>query len=460
MEFSTEFDINVTNFKKRLNFERSFDVNIKEYVINEKRIMVVFLGGLNASGSVIDVVSAMLHSKIEEVTIDSLMNVISNQQTTIETDANKFADMILSGVIGILVEDSDKGILLDMRSFPGRQPQEPDNEKVVRGSRDGFVENIALNVALVRRRIKTGLLINEIHQVGSESKTDVVISYMDGIADENIVKNIRDKIDTIKTKELTMCDKALDELLVKKPFNPYPLVRYTERPDVVATHLYQGQVAIFVDNSPSVILAPTTFFEHLQHVEEYRQTPVVGTFLRFVRVFGIMLSLFLIPAWMVLINKPEMVPDFLQFLLPDDIGGIPLLMQILMAEIGIEFLRLAAIHTPNAISSAMGVIAGLLVGEIAIKVGLFVPDVVLYVAVSQMGSYVTPSYELALANKISKLFFIVAAYFFGLYGLIFTVLLWLIYLCSLKSFGKHYFSPLFPLNIRRLIRCIIRFPKK
>lgn len=196
-----------------------------------------------------------------------------------------------------------------------------------------------------------------------------------------------------------MADKSLEEYMVKQGFNPFPMVRYTERPDTAATHLLEGHVILITDTSPSVIITPTTFFHHLQHAEEYRQSPAVGTFIRWVRLLGILASVFLLPLWLLFVLEPQLLPPALQFIGPNEQTNIPTVIQIFLADLGVEFLRMAAIHTPTALATAMGLIAAALIGQIAIDVGLFVPEVILYVAVAAIGTFATPSYELAMRIK-------------------------------------------------------------
>jgi len=376
------------------------------------------------------------------------------------TDVEKFIGSVVSGLLGIIIDDCSHGYIVDVRSYPTRAPQEPDTEKVVRGSRDGFTENIIINTALIRRRAKDHNLRNEMFSVGEKSKMDVCLCYVEGLTPPELVNDVRKRILDIKVDELSMSDKALEELIVKQRFNPYPLVRYSERPDTIAAHLYQGMIAIVVDTSPSVILGPITIFDHVHHVEEYRQTPLIGTYLRLIRYSGILMAMFLVPLWLLVVVQPDLLPESLSFIGPKEVGNIPIIAQILMAEFGIEFLRMASIHTQTPLSTAMGIIAGVLVGQIAIDVGLFTPEVVLYVAVSAIGNYLTPSYELSLANKFSKIIFIICTFFFKLPGLLISVAVWVIFLASLKSFNKPYLYPLIPLNLRELVKNIIRFPMK
>lgn len=426
-----------------LRVDKSFDIGKRELTINDKQVIYYYVTGLIDNELVNDIITGMIRT-----------HSINSLQVEEVKEVKDFTVGVLSGLLGIRMDE--KMILVDTRNYPTRSPSEPDAEKVVRGSRDGFTENLIVNTALIRRRIRTPYLVNKLYKIGSDSKTDVCLCYIENLADKKLIEILDEKLKNIETQEITMSDKALEELLVKNKFNPYPLVRYTERPDSFAVHLFQGQIGIIVDNSPSAILAPTTIFEHLEHAEEYRQRPLVGSFIRLLRIIGILISLFLMPIWLLFANNPNLTSIYVN---TESNIMIPIIAQILMVEIGMEFLRIAAIHTPTAISSAVGVIAGILVGEMAIEAGLFSLQIILYSAISQIGSYATPSYELSLANKISKLFFLIATYFFNLYGLIFSVILWIIMLARTKSLNKPYLYPLIPFNFKKLVQVIIRFPK-
>ncbi|MGL4372468.1 MAG: spore germination protein, partial [Turicibacter sp.] len=455
-------NVNFRILEKDLGIGKSFDIGNREIVVLGRKIRFFYVTGLVDSDLIVDLLTQLLLlNNLEEKggdMFDLIHNRLVHQQVSIIENLKKFETEVLSGLIGIIIDGETKAFTVDVRSYPGRGPSEPDTEKTVRGSRDGYTENIVINTALTRRRIRTGKLRNEIYKVGEDSKTDVVITYIEDIADPNLVNEIREKVQKINVKELTMTDKELEEFITGQIYNPYPLVRYTERPDVVATHLYQGLVGIMVDTSPSVILAPVTFFDHLTHVEEYRQTPTVGTFLRLIRMFGIIMSILIMPTWLLFVMHPEYLPDFLSFIGPQEEGNIPIILQILAGEIGIEFLRMASIHTPNAISSALGIVSALLIGQVAIDVGLFGPEILFYVAIGTVGSFITPSYELGLANKLLKLFLILCTFFLGIYGYIGGIVIGIVFLATIKSFGKPYLYPLIPLNIKELLNVLIRFP--
>lgn len=462
---SRKLEENADYLKKMIGIGTSFDVGVREFLIKNVKIQLYYCNSLNDTLTIVELVRELLYLGEDDVHLhkqafEIIMNHLALHQVMVSDDLNEMITYILSGLIVILVENQTKGFVLDVRKYPGRGPSEPETEKVVRGSRDGFTENIIVNVGLIRRRVRDPLFRTELHRVGNLSKTDVCLLYIEGLSDEKVLKNVRNRIKNIDVDEIVMADKHLEELITNQTWNPYPIVRYTERPDILAVHLYDGLIGIMVDTSPSVMIVPTTYIEQLQHVEEFRQTPFVGSFLRFARTSGILMSLFLVPVWMLFVYHPEYLPDFLKFIGPKDEGTIPIIIQIFIGEIGIEFLRMAAIHTPTAMSTALGIVAGVLIGQIAIEVGLFSPEVVLYIAVSSIGAYATPSYELGLANKLAKLLIIITTYFFSYWGLLGGTAFYILFLAFTKSFGKPYLYPIIPFNFKDFIQIFIRTTQK
>ncbi len=278
---------------------------------------------------------------------------------------------VLAGSTALFVEHEQAALVIDAKQFPVRSTEEPELERVVRGSRDGFVETLLTNVTLVRRRIRDPRLKFEMLQVGKRSKTDVCLAYIGDIADMNLVEAVRDKITGLEVDGLPLADKQLEEAILGKTWNPYPVVRYTERPDVAAAHLLEGHLVVMTDTSPSNMILPSTFFHHVQHAEEFRETPLVGSYYRWVRFLAMMASVVLIPLWILLVSEPHLKPPGLEFLGPSKPAKLPLLVQFLIAEFGVDMMRMAAIHTPGPLVSGMAFVAAVLLGDIAVKTGLF-----------------------------------------------------------------------------------------
>lgn len=373
-------------------------------------------------------------------------------------DLNKVVDNVLSGPTALLIDGIDEVLLIDARTYPVRGPQEPDTERVVRGSRDGFVETIVFNTALTRRRIRDRTLRMEFMQVGRRSKTDIVICYIGDIADPDMVEQLKKAMSHIDTDGLPMAEKTIEEFISGNNWNPFPKVRYTERPDTTAIHLFEGHVCIFVDGSPSAMIAPVTFWHHLQHAEEYRNNPLVGAYLRFVRYLGVFASLFLLPLWYLVSIEPSLLPGSLSFLGPNELGQVPLIVQFLLIEVGLDMLRMAAIHTPTSLATALGLVAALMIGQVAVEVGLFSNEVILYFSIAAIGTFATPSYELGLANRLVRIVLLISTAIFKVPGYIVGVALFIIFLANMKSFGVPYLWPFIPFNYRAMRDILVRTP--
>lgn len=446
--------------KERVGLGDSFDLGVRKITVLKKKVCLYYVNGLCDSTLILEILRQLVDLNEKERTSFQLYetiknNLIHHQVETLKT-LDELVDKVLSGLIVVIVEGEGEALSVDLRSYPGRMPEEPDTEKLIRGSRDGFVENIIINTAITRRRIRDERLRFEITQIGERSKTDVAIAYLKDVANPKLIEIIKNELESINTDGLVMADKAVEEYLVKQGYNPYPLVRYTERPDIAAAHLLEGHVIVFVDTSPSVIIAPTTFFHHMQHAEEYRQSPAVGTFIRWVRFIGLFVSLLLLPLWLLCVEQPQILPDRLDFIGPNDKTSIPIVLQLFIGEIGLLLLRMASIHTPTALATAMGLIAAVLIGQIAIDVGLFVPEVILYTAVSSIGIYATPSYELGVANTIAKLLLLLAVAIFHIPGFVIGTTLLFLFLAQIRSLNSPYLWPLLPFHPQSMLQILIR----
>ncbi|WP_026585162.1 spore germination protein [Bacillus sp. J33] len=446
--------------KDRVGLGDSFDLGVRKLKVLRKDVHFYYINGLTDTQFIIEIVEGLVEINDNEKLSTKLFEIVENRimHQSVEhiKTMDELVDQVLSGLIVVVVEGEGVGLVVDVRSYPGRTPQEPDTEKVVRGSRDGYVENIIVNTALTRRRIRDERLRFEIMRVGERGKTDVAIGYIKDIANKDLIDLIRKEIKEIKIDGITMADKTVEEFLLKQGYNPFPLVRYTERADVAAAHLLEGHVIVFVDTSPSVIITPTTYFHHLQHAEEYRQSPAVGTFVRWIRFLGLMASIVLLPLWFLFVLEPSLLPERIAFIGPNEETNVPVIVQLFLADVGIEFLRIAAIHTPTPLSTAMGLIAAVLIGQIAIDVGLFVPEVILYVSLAAIGTFATPSYELSIANKIVRLGLLVAVAIFHTPGLVVGLTLVILSLASIKSLNTPYLWPFLPFSPVAFTQILIR----
>ncbi|QDP40516.1 spore germination protein [Radiobacillus deserti] len=457
---SAKIKNNKTFMENRVGLGTSFDLGVRDFTLLKKHINLYYVTGLCETPIIVQLMKKILEINESDRGANKVGELIQNrlihQQVTKVETMDEVVDQLLSGLIVILIDGEEFGYIIDVRSYPGRTPEEPDTEKVIRGSRDGYTENIIENTALTRRRVRDERLRHELIKVGERSKTDICIAYLDDVADQGLIKLIKNEMKQIEIDGLTMADKTIEEFLVNQGFNPFPLVRYTERPDVAANHLLEGHVLIMVDTSPSLIITPTTYFHHVQHAEEYRQSPGVGTFIRWIRFAGIFASVFLLPFWLLLAMEPSLLPKGLSFIGPTEQGNIPIVVQIILADIGLEFMRMAAIHTPTPLATAMGLIAAVLIGQIAIDVGLFSAEVILYVAISAIGTFATPSYELSVANKMSRVILLIITAMFGVKGFAIGFTLYILLLAHIKSLKTPYLWPFLPFNGKALLQILIR----
>lgn len=446
--------------KQRVGLGISFDLNIRKLKILKKDVHIYSVSGLSNTFYANQMIQELVELNDNEKLSTDLYKLIENRLVNASVQPVETLDelvlRVLSGLIAVVVDGEPTAFIIDVRTYPGRSPQEPDTEKVVRGARDGFVENIIMNTALIRRRIRDERLRLELIRIGERSKTDVSLAYIQDVADPDLLNILRQELQSIEIDGLPMADKTIEEFLINQGYNPFPLVRYTERADVAAAHILEGHIIIITDTSPSVIISPTTYFHHVQHAEEFRESPALGTFVRWTRFLGVWVSIFLLPLWLLFVLEPSLLPDKLSFIGPNSKTHIPIIVQLFLADFGIEFLRMAAIHTPTPLSTAMGLVAAVLIGQIAISVGLFVPEVILYVSVAGIGTFTTPSYELSIANKIARLMLMLCVGFFHTPGLVIGSTALFIFLVQTRALNTPYLWPFLPFEPKGFLQIIIR----
>jgi len=463
MKLTKKIEENIEILDKKLGISESFDLINREIIIGGRKASYIFVDGFVKDDIMLFIEKRLQQLSREDVNPNTIKKLITQKISYVETeitdDLDKIQLMVLSGALAILIDKEDRAIILDVRTYPARGPEEPELEKVTRGSRDGFTETIIFNTALVRRRLRDPNLRFEITQVGRRSQTDVVIGYIKDIANPKIIKDLKSKLNAIDTDSLEMAEKTLEEFVMGRSWNPLPQARYTERPDVASSHLLEGHIVIMVDTSPSIMIVPVTMFHFTQHAQDYYQNPAVGTYFRWVRMLGICFSLILPPLWLLLVYYKGSFPQWLQFLGPKKTGQITLFLQFLILEIGVDLLRIASIHTPNTLATSLAIIGGLILSEFAIKVGWFVPETILYMAVAGLGMFATPSVEFSMAIRLFRLILLILTGLFKIYGFIIGILFIFIVFTTTKSLGgTRYTWPLIPFNAKALATILMRKP--
>lgn len=379
-------------------------------------------------------------------------------EVEVEEKIDAVVRSLLSGVFVLLVDGFGSALLIDSRTYPARSVEEPEKDKVLRGSRDGFVETIVFNTALIRRRIRSTDLRMEMMSAGKSSRTDIVLCYMNGRADEKFLNEIRRKIQNIAVDALSMNQESLAECLYQRRwYNPFPKFKYTERPDAAAAQVLEGNIVILVDNSPSAMILPTTVFDVMEEADDYYFPPVTGTYLRLTRFIIALFTYLITPTFLLLIHNPQWIPDSFSFILLKEEPNIPLIWQFLLLELAIDGLKLAAVNTPNMLSTPLSVLAALVLGEFSVNSGWFSPEVMLYMAFVAIANYTQSNYELGYALKFLRILNLILTQLFGLWGYIGAIVLAVLALCCNRTVAhESYIYPLIPFNWKDFRDLLIR----
>lgn len=443
--------------------EKSFDLVCRNTEIAGRRCALLFVDGMikdEVMEKMLEYFLKLAPSVWEDVPdMQSFTRrIIPYVEVADEDRLEAACTAILSGNLGLFIEGFSACALVDVRTYPVRGVEEPEKDKVLRGSRDGFVETVVFNTALIRRRIRDPKLVMSIQSAGESSHTDIVVCYMEDRADLELVGRIKERISHIQVQGLTMSQESLAEaLLSTKWHNPFPKTRYTERPDTASAALLEGRIVVLVDNSPSAMILPSGIFDFFREADDYYFPPITGTYLRITRIVIFLLTLFLTPLWLLLVEHPQWIPPWLAFIGVSEPNGVPILAQLLVLEFAVDGLRMASTNTPSIMSNSLSIIGALLLGDFAVQSGWFVPETILYAAFTAIANYAQPSLELGFAFKFARLGLLILTGCFGLWGFLGGTVLFLIILCSTRTLsGKSYLYPLIPFNARDFKRVFVR----
>ena len=464
MELKKSLEENKKLLTAALPIGQSFDVIGRDFMIGQRNAYLVFVDGF-AKDDILLFLMKNLQNNGEESDLSSLKTLLAARipyiETDIAADVEPVATAVLSGAAVLVADGLEGALILDVRQYPVRNPDESDSERVTHGAKDGLVETLIFNTALIRRRIRDPKLVFELTQIGTRSKTDAAIAYIGDLADKNLLDNIRVRLKQIDIPALPMGEKNLEETLLKKQwYNPLPQLRITERPDTAAAHLLEGHILLLVDTAPAAIILPTTLFSFTQYPEEYYQTPLVGTYTRLLRFLAIPLVVLLTPVWLLLAENQANLPPFLQFIGTKEPATFPLFLQLLLLEFGLDFLRLSSLQVPKNLGATLGIIGGLIIGDFAVQVGVFVPETIFYMALVAILSYCIPNAEFASALRMFRLFLLILSGLFGVWGFAIGVVLLAFLTGTTKTFpgAPKYLWPLIPFQWQALKHILLRSP--
>lgn len=377
------------------------------------------------------------------------------------TDFGTLYNSILSGEAVILLDGHDKGVAVSAQGWKDRGVGEPTTESVVRGPQEAFSETLRTNTALVRRKIKDPNLWLESRQIGRVTKTDVAIMFIQGIANDEVIKEVRARLDRIDVDGILESG-YIEELIQDETYSPFPTIKSSERPDVIAAELLEGKVAILVDGTPFVLVVPALFVSFLHAAEDYYQRADISTLVRILRYIGSFITL-LGPSLYIAITTfhQEMLPTALVLGLAAQREGVPIpaFIEALMMEVAFEVLREAGLRMPRVIGPAVSVVGTLIIGQAAVEAGIVSAAMVIVVAITAISSFIFPSYSMSNTFRILRFPMMGLAASFGLFGIFVGVIAILLHLCSLRSFGVPYMSPFAPMIPADQKDAIFRFPQ-
>ncbi len=465
MKLSHYLDNNIEKLKCLLPLDTSFDFITRELYFGKTRAYFLGINGFCKTELLQKLFSDLQYPLFtENQEIEDIIHFVSAKMGYVQiTFCDCFDEIIrnvLSGPSVVFLEGFSQAIILDMRSYPTRGVSEPDLERITRGARDGFVETLLFNTNLIRRRIRSPKLTFSIHHVGTHSKTDIAVAYLQDSVNQKLLDKLVSTIETLDVTSLTMGSKSLEELLVKKRwFNPLPSMHSTERPDVASSYILEGHIAIIIDNSPVVLLLPSTIFQFTQSAEDYYSSPLVGTYFRFVRFLCIPISLLLMPVFLLITAYFPAFSQRWQILTTGSLSFVKIIFYVFVVEFLLDLFKHSASLTSSRFSNSLSIVGGLLIGDIAVKLNWASVEVLFYAAVTLLASLSLSSIEFSDALRVYRIFLILITGFGGLIGFICGIVIVIISMATTPTFGgMSYFWPLFPFNGRALGTLLFRAP--
>lgn len=465
MELSSSLEKNIEQIQSVFPIPQSFDIVTRRLFLGETKAYWIGINGFCRVELLQQIFSDlqnpiyMKDNKIED--IERYMNAkIGYAQASLSSSWEDIIRNILSGPSALFIDGFAQAIMIDVRTYPARSVSEPDTERVTLGARDGFVETMLFNTNLIRRRIRSPRLTFEMQSIGAESKTDVVIAYLDNNVNQEFLARLKQSLTGLSVTSLTMGAKSLEELLVKKRwFHPLPCMHYTERPDVACSFLMEGHIVVIVDNSPSVLILPCTIFQFMQSPEDYYKSPVVGTYFRLIRFLCIPVSLILMPLFLLLtVYFPEFSEKW-EILSTESLPGPTIIFYIFAVEFLLDLFKYSASVSSSRFSGSLSIIGGLIIGDIAVELNWASVEILFYAAVTLLTSLSLASIEFSDALRVYRLFLVITTALFGLWGFLGGLALVLLSVITTPTFGgMSYFWPLYPFQWKALCTLLLRYP--
>lgn len=453
-QVSMDFEKNIAQMEEILPVKESFDLVRRDIMIGGKNAVFYFVDGFTKDETMLKIMDSMFKITSEQMPEDATSfsrQYIPYVEVDILKDYDSIVRNVLSGMTCLFIEGYEVCIAIDCRTYPARNVDEPDKDKSLRGSRDGFVETIVFNTALIRRRIRDPHLVMEMVEAGETSRTDVAICYMSDRIEPEMLEKVRSMINNLQIDALSMNQQSLAEAMLKRKwYDPFPKFKFSERPDTTAVCLLEGKIVILVDNSPSAMILPTSIFDMVEEANDYYFPKITGVYLKISRALITLGTIFLTPIFLLLMQNLEYLPEIFEFVAIRDTVNIALIYQFLILELSIDGLRLAALNTPNMLSTPLSVIAGIVMGEFSVQSGWFNSEVMLYMAFVAVADYTQPNFELGYALKFMRLLLLILTAAFNIVGFVIGVAICICAIVFNKTItGKSFLNTQIPAKKRK-----------
>ena len=446
-----------------LRVSASFDLVERHLTVAGRDLCFFFVDGF-AKDSEMQRVMAHLLEMGKVGTADEVMRGLPYVEVSLTSSLSEIVHAVLSGQSCVIGEGfGASAVIVDVRTYPSRTTAEPDSDRVMQGAHDGFVETLVTNTALIRRRIRDPRLTMMHFNLGGASGTDVVMCYMQGIADPQRVRRLEERLRRLKPDTLTLGYQSLAESLIRRGwYNPFPKIRLTERPDTASSQVLEGSILLICDTTPQVMIIPTSIFAYLEQTDDFYFPPLTGSYLRLVRMLMLLLSVMLTPLWYLAVENAAALPPYLGFLLPDKPGAIPIILQLLLVEVAIDGLKIASMNTPDMLSNSLSVVGALLLGDFAVGVGWLCEDVILYMAFIAIAGFAQQNAELGYAFKYIRILTLIFVFGFGVWGLLLGAAVFVLLAATNTTVdgGFGYLYPLVPFDPRAMKRLLFRLKKR
>lgn len=461
-EISWDVEKDVKYLKELL--KDNSDVVFRQFRIQKMNAAIIYIDGMSDKFLLNDYVLESLMKEDDPIRDvhdikDKILTISDMREVEKLSEA---VNAMLSGESIMLIDGLGAAFILATRSWPARGVGEPSGETVVRGAREGFTETVRFNTALVRRRIRDTRLRMVAKSIGVRSKTDVVITYIDDIVNKEVLEELTERINSIKI-DAVLDSGYISQLIEDNEMSPFPQIQSTERPDVVAAALYDGRVAVLVDNSPFALIVPTTLPNLFQSPDDYYQRWINGSFIRLVRLIALIASV-IMPAFYIAVTSfhTSIIPARLAYSIAASREGVPFpaFIEVLIMEVSLSLLIEAIVRLPRPMGATIGIVGGLIIGQAAVSAGIVSPIMIIIIGTTAITEFIAPNYEVAIGVRMIRFLVIIAAAVVGLYGIMLALILVLTHLIRLKSFGIPYLAPAVNTDINDFKDLFIRLPFK